>query len=263
MKKTILFVLLITGLMFSAQTYSGTVFMRDNSNLYLNQIYVTNLTTQKTVLSDKNGSFKIDAKLGDQIRFTSIVTERKDITPTKEMLENSNTYIELKVAYYEIQEIVLSNFKATGNLRKDVNSLKSAEKVLALQKMIGLPVPKGDGTSPQLPVATFSGGGLTFSLESIYDILSGDRKRKERAYSFEKMNISINNIKNYFGDEYFEKIKIPKNLVTNFLQFVYSSDNITNYLNANNYEAINFYIEKYLPIYQKRLRNSHLADALK
>ena len=30
----------------------------------------------------------------------------------------------------------------------------------------------------------------------------------------------------------------------------------------NNYEAVSVYIEKYLPIYQRRLRNSHLMDNL-
>jgi hypothetical protein len=62
-----------------------------------------------------------------------------------------------------------------------------------------LPTPKGDGTSPELPVAGLRDGGLTFSLESIYDILSGDRKKKQRYLAYERMNSSIAQIKNYLG----------------------------------------------------------------
>ena len=72
---------------------------------------------------------------------------------TETDLRNSDNFVELKIAYYDIQEVVISKFKPTGNLRKDVSSLKTGDKLIALQQMIGLPEPKGDGTPPELPVA--------------------------------------------------------------------------------------------------------------
>lgn len=260
------FFLLLTLLLISkmqAQFFSGEIIIRDNSVYYLNQVYVTNLTSQSTVYTDYFGAFKIPAKPGDIIRFTSIVTDRKDVTVSADNLQNVNNFVELKIAYYDIEEVVISKFKPTGNLRKDVSSLKTGEKALALQKMIGLPAPKGDGTPPQLPVAGLAGGGLTFSIESIYDILSGERKKKERAQQYEKMNSAVTGIRNYFGTEYFTSLKIPANYIDNFLQFVYTSDNILPYVQSNNYEAVSVYIEKYLPIYQRRLRNSHLMEITK
>ncbi|AYO57037.1 hypothetical protein CO230_02165 [Chryseobacterium sp. 6424] len=260
MKKFFLLVILlfISGL--RAQFFTGEIIIRDNSVYYLNQVYVTNLTSQSTVYTDYFGAFKIPAKPGDIIRFTSIVTDRKDVKVTAEDLANPSNFVELKIAYYDIQEVVISKFKPTGNLRKDVSSLKNGEKTLALQQMIGLPVPKGDGTPPQLPVAGFSGGGLTFSLESIFDILSGERKKQERANQYERMNKAVAEIHTYYGTEYFITLKIPAQMIGNFLQFVYTSENLSPYLSANNYEAIGIYIEKYLPIYQRRLRNSTLME---
>ena len=76
--------------------------MRDKSNFYLNQIYVTNLNEQKTYLTNYNGEFRIPAKVGDVIRFTSIVSERKDITLTKNILENTNNLIELELSLIHI-----------------------------------------------------------------------------------------------------------------------------------------------------------------
>lgn len=262
MKKLITLLLLIFLAKINAQTYSGEVFLRDNSILYLNQVYVTNLNTQKTVLTDYNGTYNIPAAPGDVIRFTSIVTERKDVKLTPQMMQQKNL-IELKIAYYEIQEIVLSRFKPTGNLRYDVNSIRKEDKGLAIKKVIGLPEPKGDGTSPELPVAGLRDGGLTFSLESIYDILSGDRKKKQRYMAYERMNNSVAQIKNYLGKDYFAKFKIPENLIDNFLQFVYTSENIEAYVLSGNFEAIKVPIEKYLPIYQKRLKTSNLQEIVK
>ncbi|KMQ67188.1 hypothetical protein ACM39_15565 [Chryseobacterium sp. FH2] len=262
MKKLITLLLLTFLAKVNAQIYSGEVFLRDNSVLYLNQVYVTNLNTQKTVLTDYNGDFNLQANPGDIIRFTSIVTERKDIKLTPQMFE-TRSFIELKIAYHDIQEVVINRFRPTGNLRYDVNSLRKEDKALAIKKVIGLPEPKGDGNSPVLPVAGLRDGGLTFSLESIYDILSGERKKKQRYIAYEKMNSSVTQIKNYLGKDYFTRFKIPENLIDNFLQFVYSSENIEPYINSGNFEAVKIPIEKYLPIYQRRLRNSHLQDVIK
>ena len=263
MRKLFLLLTFFILIKVEAQFFSGEILIRDKSIYYLNQVYVTNITAQKTVYTDYFGTFKIPAKPGDVIRFTSIVTDRKDVAVTADQLETGRNIVELKIAYYDIQEVVISKFKPTGNLRKDVTSLKTGEKALALQKVIGLPVPKGDGTSPQLPVAGLSGGGLTFNLESIFDILSGERKKQERAQQYEKMNLAVSNIKNYYGEAYFANLKIPVNLIDNFLQFVYSSDNISTYVQTNNYEAVGIYIDKYLPIYQRRLKNSNLMNELK
>ncbi|MDC8105609.1 MULTISPECIES: hypothetical protein [Chryseobacterium] len=262
MKKLITLLLLVFLAKINAQIYSGEVFLRDNSILYLNQVYVTNLNTQRTVLTDYNGDFNIQANPGDVIRFTSIVTERKDIRLTPQMF-GIKSLIELKIAYHDIQEVVISRFKPTGNLRYDVNALAKKDKALELKKVIGLPEPKGDGNPPQLPVAGLRDGGLTFSLESIYDILSGERKKKQRYVAYENMNNSVTQIKNYLGKDYFLKFKIPENLIDNFLQFVYSSENIQPYVQAGNFEAVKIPIEKYLPIYQRRLKNSHLQDIVK
>lgn len=262
MKKLITLVLLVFLAKINAQIYSGEVYLRDNSVLYLNQVYVTNLTTYKTVLANYNGNFNLQASPGDIIRFTSIVTERKDVKLTQEMLSARNL-IELKIAYHDIQEVIISRFKPTGNLRYDVNAIRKEDKALALKKVIGLPEPKGDGNPPQLPVAGLRDGGLTFSLESIFDILSGERKKKQRYIAYERMNNSVTQIKNYLGKDYFIRFKIPENLIDNFLQFVYTSENIEPYIMAGNFEAVKIPIEKYLPIYQRRLKNSHLQDIIK
>jgi len=261
MKKVIILLLLIFIAKIDAQIFSGQVFLRDNSVLYLNQVYVTNLTTFKTVLTNYNGEFTIQANPEDVIRFTSIVTERKDMKLSPQSFNNRNL-VELKVAYHDIQEVVINRFRPTGNLRYDVNSLRKEDKAYALKKVIGLPEPKGDGIPPELPVAGFRDGGLTFSLESIFDILSGERKKKQRYVAYERMTNSVTQIKNYLGKDYFTRFKIPENLIDNFLQFVYTSENIEVYAQTGNFEAIKLPIEKYVPIYQRRLRNSHLQEVV-
>ena len=248
------------SLALGAQSFSGTLYMRDYTTLFLNQVYVTNLSTQKTVLSNYSGNFRIEAQVGDVIRFTSSLTERKDITLRSETLSSPNNFIELQIGYRIIPEVVVKSFKASGNLKKDVIALKSQEKNIAIAKMIALPTPKGDGLPPDLPPLSLSNGGLSLSINGVYDMISGERKKKERLYEYEKMNRNITILKRYLGDSYFAELKLPKNLIDNFLQFVYTSDNLTPYFERNNLEAVKTSIEKYTPIYQKRLRNSNLVN---
>lgn len=260
MKKLFYLALFFTLTILKAQSYSGVVFMKDNADVYMNQVYVTNLKTQHTVLSDYIGEFTIAAQPGDVIRFTSIISERYDLKVTSSMLGKQNIIL-LKPLYRQIEEVVIK-IKPTGILKADVLALKSAERNMEIAQRVGLPEPKGDGYSPQLPMAAFQGGGLAFSVDAIYAAISGDKARQERLKRYEIMSANIKNIKNYFGTDYFTKLKIPTRLIDNFLQFVYTSDNLLPYLAENNFEATKPYLEKYLPIYLKRLDNSQLGQII-
>lgn len=240
---------------FQAQEFRGQVYMKEDSYVFLNHIYVTNITTHKTVLTKNNGHFIIEAKPGDIVRFTSILTDRKEYTLNQDLLNNSNNFIQLSPMYHEIQEVVI-RFKPSGNLKKDVMALKSSEKSFEIAKIVGLPEPKGDGTSPVNPPVALAGGGLTFSVDTIFDLVSGEHKKKIRLYQYEKMAKNVSAMKAYFGAEYFQKLRIPNNLIDNFLEFVYTSDNISHYFDAGNLEGTRTSIEKYLPIYLKRLESS-------
>lgn len=261
MKQLSLFALLLFPLVGFAQVFSGRVFMKESAEIYLNQAYVTNLATGKTTLTAYDGSFRIEAAPGNQIRFTSFISERKDLQLSDKSFSTANNLIELKPLYRNIQEVVITA-KPTGILKKDVLALKAEERPLKIAEITGLPESKGDGYSPNLPVASLKDGGAAFSIDAIYLALSGDKERNDRLKKYEIMNLQINNIKNYFGIEYFVKLKIPVHLIDNFLQFVYSSDNLSPYLASNNIEAVKPYLEKYLPVYLKRLENSHLTASL-
>ncbi|MEJ8591441.1 hypothetical protein JSO61_002830 [Riemerella anatipestifer] len=264
MYRSLLFLFLLLGVYAKSQFFVGEVLVEDRSEVYLTPIYVTNLETRKTVLCDYKGAFKIAASKGDVIRFTSITTDRTDITITEKHLATYNNIVELKMAYNVIPEVKLSKFKPSGILKKDVIALDDKKSPLALKQMIGLPEPKGDGTSPEAPPAAFAGGGLTFSIDTIYDMISGEQKRKRRLYAYEKMMKTTAAIRNYYGDDYFVSMKIPKHMIDDFLQFVYSSEEGVFALVQNNkYEGVKVYFEKYLPIFQKRMKNTTIMEVVK
>ncbi len=76
------------------------------------------------------------------------------------------------------------------------------------------------------------------------------------------MQKNVTYLHNYFGEDYFTKLKIPKNLIDNFLQFVYTSDDLGPVVKRGDYAVVELSIEKYLPVYLKRLRNSNLQAVM-
>ncbi|NAW51232.1 hypothetical protein GNY06_07530 [Elizabethkingia argentiflava] len=255
MKKLFIGLLFLLICKVQGQTFEGIVYIKDNTAAYLNQIYVTNLNTRITILADYRGGFRIPAQAGDTIRFTSVNTERKDLQLPPQYLRNKKMLIELSVAYREIQELVIHKFKPTGNFKVDVLSTKQ-DKRIALTNKIGLPSPK-EGF-PQAPIASLNNGSVQLNIQSVFDIITGERKKQERLYAYEMMLKNVKQLHNYYGDNYFTQMKIPKNLISNFLEFVYTSDDLGRQVKEGNYPLIEMSIQKYLPIYLKRLHNSSL-----
>lgn len=261
MKNILLYLFLFLSISSTGQIFHGEVFVRGDRATYLNKIFVTNLRTQQTAICDYKGIFYINAQVGDLIRFTSIFTERKDMILSSEILQNKNNIIELAMAYKDIAEVRLYRFKPSGILKKDVIALDNEKSEFALRKKLGLSQPKNRDISTESPV-NLGNGGLSIDLEAIYDLLSGEQRRKKRLYDYEKMQQTTTAIRKYYGDDYFQALKIPSNFIDDFLQFIYTSEKLGPLAEKNQYEVIKIYFEKYLPVYHKRLKNTEIMKQI-
>ena len=259
MRYLIHFIVLLSTPLYWAQSFSGQVFMRDNADVYFNTVYITNLRTFKTVLSNSSGNFSITAQKGDKIRFTSRLAQRQDLTIGERELKNENNFIELKPYYHSIEEVVLG-WNPTGNLKTDVIQLTSKNKKIEIAQIVGLPTPIKREEDYLEPLVGLANGGLGVSVQGIYNLISGEHKKIQRLQRYERMQKNVTAIRNYYGDDYFVKVKIPVSMINNFIQFVYSSDQLGHVVELGELEAVRPSIEKYLPIYQKRLRDSSLSE---
>lgn len=240
---------------FSSQIFRGSILLNDNDRVFLNQILITNITKGQTVRADFLGDFQIPAQAGDVVRFSSLYTERKDVKITEKSLSlPQNIYLQMSAR--ELETVIISGVKLTGNLKRDALSLKTSQKARQIKNAVGLPEPKYRNPMQQESVFAAGGGGLGLNLNALYDIISGERKKKIRLLKYQEMQQKVKSVHDFFGDEYFTSKKIPAYKIDEFLQFVYTSQGGILYISPDKINESSVYIERYLPIYLQRLRNS-------
>lgn len=247
-------ILLFAGSIALAQQYRGTIRLDDPDKIFLNQIHITNLRTGKSVRADFEGRFSLEAQSGDRVVFTSLYTDRKE-----QLLRasdfSSEQIIRLSISYFEMKEVVISGFTPTGILQRDVLRLKTGSKKQDLIDKIGLPQAPQRNAVTEEQFLSMNPDGIGLNIISILDALTGERKNKIRAKKYEFMLSQVKKVHSYFGDAYFIEKKIPANRIDDFLQFIYYSEGGKLYDDEFSLNIASIYIDKYLPVYQKRLKN--------
>lgn len=112
MKKIILLLVLISAAF--TQSYGQTEernllrgkVMYRNSNVQNEN--VINVTTEKGVVTNANGEFEINVKLGDELVFTAVNYQIKRVRITQEILDNNRLVVEVNEKVTELDEVVVT-----------------------------------------------------------------------------------------------------------------------------------------------------------
>lgn len=127
---TWLFACMVTGLAFGqTRVISGVV--TDNESLPLEAVTVVIVGTQKTVTTDANGSFKIEASAGQSLRFIYIGAEPLTIPITA---ESTNLKVKLDIAINKLNEVVV-----TGYQKERKKDITGAVNVVDVSKIRDIP----------------------------------------------------------------------------------------------------------------------------
>ncbi|PKA99307.1 hypothetical protein B0O79_3013 [Flavobacteriaceae bacterium MAR_2009_75] len=83
----------------------GTVLYR---NVPVPNENVINITAENAVISNDNGQFAIEAKVGDELAFTAVNYQLKVIKVTNEIIANGRLVVEVKEKVTELDEVVVT-----------------------------------------------------------------------------------------------------------------------------------------------------------
>lgn len=249
----LLFLLLFSCFLFS-QKVSG--FITDEEGNPLPAVLVFNLRTEQKSSTNLAGEFTIDAKPNEELRFIRSGFER-----FSKMISNQDYNYSLRISLdriaAEIEEVEIP-VRLSGDLNIDSRNLTRFDKVAQLRAEIGVPAApekprekvadaKEDILKPLLRIPPM------VNFQAVYDVISGRAKKKKRLYRYEDLQENIAWIREKVGDEYFIKMEIPPQKISEFLQFsIGIKPDLNKYVKAKNVSKILLLLEETFPLYLKR-----------
>lgn len=236
-----------------SQEVSGIVTDEDQNPLPA--VLVINMVTNQKVSTNLNGEFSINASLNNELRFV-----RKGFERNSKIVAQSDFSVSLKVSLIrtaqEIEEVQVSPLKLTGDLNTDSKNLTKIDRSAQVEQAVGIPGPpeKPRETPPpsveQVGVLGFALSNL--NLNTLYKNISGDAKRMRRLYKYEDLQDNINWIRERVDDDYFTKMGIPQEKISEFLQFsIGIKPEINQGVKAKNLSKVLFGLEETFPLYLK------------
>ncbi|QDP85608.1 carboxypeptidase regulatory-like domain-containing protein [Chryseobacterium sp. SNU WT5] len=233
------------------QQVSGIV-TDDEGNL-LRATMVFNMKTEQKSYTNSSGEFSIEANVRDELRFIRAGFERTSRIVNQYDLSNQLKVVIIRSAE-NIEEVKVPAVRLTGDLDKDTRNLAKLDKVAQLQREVGVPGPpeKPRETPPptieRAGVLRYALSNLNFN--NLYKNISGDARRMRTLYRYEDLQDHISWLRERIPDEYFIKMGIPEEKISEFLQFsIGVQPEITKGIEVKNLSKVLFLLEETFPIY--------------
>lgn len=214
-------------------------------------IYITNKRTNFTVITDLTGGFKIHALADDELLIQSYMYESRKFIITQSILDKNFVSIHLNLQPIVLEEALITQ-KLTGYLDKDAK-YDPKEKITKLKRDLGLPIKERQKDSVDMrPWNEYT--PFTLNVEGIIGAITGHTRRMRNLYYYEDKEERINQIKDYFGENYFvADLKIPNEKIRDFLFYAFETTKIPEHYTNGNYLSIMVELNKSSKIYLKRL----------
>ncbi len=228
MKKVLLLFIFLSQVVFSQEerkTLFGIIY---NESGVLENAHVVNFTTSQATFSNEKGEYRIFAKPGDSIRFSSIgykiIFEK--LIPNDFNVYRKRTTLEKEV--YKLEEVSLENNNLSGSLSSDLKKVKRNPKLEVAKKASDFTDIKYTNNSKDHintsvkpiiartdPTTSFEGFGTT-NVIPFKQVRELKKLRKELAY---KENLPAKLLNELGEDFFFIELKIPVDRYYHFLEY--------------------------------------------
>jgi len=243
---------LFSSFIFAQEKWVQGNIIIDDSDDTAEGVYVTNLRTNHTTISNFTGTFLIQAKVNDTLKIQSDWYENRLIILRPNLFNKQTIVVHLAVQTIQLNTAFIGQ-KLTGILEKDVKNGKKTDVITKLYKSLGVnPDIKPIKDTSSLKAGLFSGDITLTRLDvgRLYDVFSGKAKQRKALLDYEDKYDKITKIKNYFGEDYFTKdLNIPKFKIRDFIENALTNTGSTIELNDVNYFKLLQLFNSYSKIY--------------
>ena len=173
-------------------------------------VHVINLSAEIGTTTNADGKFKIMAKAGDSIFFSSVQFEHKTEIISKSDLKNG-IKVALREKFNELDEVQLDDIRLSGVLSEDIARMPKS-----IYEKLGMSFPKPRPSS--LEIAQQSAAGDPVS--AILNTLNGKIAQLKKAEENNNLTIIVNKGLNLVGKAFFiNQLQIGEEEILNFLYY--------------------------------------------
>jgi len=192
-----------------------------NANIIdLEGIYVINLRTEKSTMTDKDGLFSIAAIPGDTLLFSSIQLKEIRIVLEQKDFNDELFLLKMETMITQLREVVIKRYD-------DINAVD-----------LGISPSGMKHRTPEerkLYTATSTAG------DALLNFMSGRTAMLKKEIVVEGKLSFINQIDNMFNEDYFRKtLKIPMEYIKGFKYYIVDNERFTTVLKSKNKTQIEF-----------------------
>lgn len=233
----------------------GAIQMRNGSDL-ISEVSIYNKRTQKTAFSNLFGRFYIEAQKGDILVFKTLDIYTEIVEIDEKMIKDQVIIVLMNIDALVLQDVIASK-RLTGNLEKDIQSQPFKDDLKELEEKMNLPKSSNaDGIRNSEPVYAME-KPLSLNVDAIYDILSGNRFRRENLTKWENRERKLKKIIEFFGEKYFiDELGLPQNHIREFVEFCWETSNIQDDYKWNNFYLMSETLKVKSLIYIKSLKGN-------
>ena len=251
----VIFFVLISTFSFAQTTLiTGKVVIDDGvaGQDAVDNILVTNESTNAKTFTNASGMFSIKASVGDELVITHDFYIERKIKITSDILAKGMLTIHLNIETIELAEARINtldkNFK--NNIKLEHGKVDELYDNLNLGFDPNLRFRK---INPNM-TSTINNNGLLDPSNWIATI-SGQKKKDNKQNEYFKKVDKIKDLENYFTSNYFiETLNIPENKVTDYVRYCYANFELEKLVKENKYDKITEILEEQAPKYLEMIK---------
>lgn len=215
-------------------------------------IRVENLRSFAKTFTNGEGHYSIPVLVGDTIQFSADFLVPRKIVISQNLYTKAVLQVQLDIETIQLDEAIVGkklnkDFKSNVVYRRDLKG--------EIYNQIGLDQRLRD-LAPKKDVSKFKATDVMNPVRMIGH-LNGFYKKQRKIQEFERKNNILNEVINYFPDEFFiDELKIPGYKVPEFLEYADKKIDLRNRVLNRQFELIGIELEPIAVSYLKELNQS-------
>lgn len=214
----------------------------------LENIYLVNLKTSKSTLTEHGGYFSINASVGDTLLFSSVQFKGLKVKLKESDFTSTLFFVKLEPIVRFLDEVKINEFKNINAISLGIISPNTKHYTPAERKL----------RTASNPYTSFGLGtliGFTSGLDPVLNWMSGRTTMLKKEVEVEKKETLMDKIEDWYETKYFiQTLKIPEDYVKGFEYYIVEDSKFIEAMKSKNKTMATFIMNDLAVKYKELLK---------